>query len=113
MSVEFLTIAVAGVQHRNGDDLRRVCVRGVLAELRREPSNPHDSNAIQVVVNSVVIGYVPATIAAWMSKLCDAGWLLWGRIKACDPWDDEGPHGPITVGIHAPRPENLLTSGKR
>lgn len=112
MSVEFLTVAVAGVNHRDGDALRRVCARGVVVELRREPTNPHDSNAIQFVVGDVVVGYVPATIAAWLAKLCDAGWMFHGRIKACDPWDDEGPHGPITVGIHAPRPGFVHAVGK-
>ncbi len=32
-----------------------------------EPSNPHDQNAIQVLVNNIFVGYIPASIAAQIS----------------------------------------------
>lgn len=44
------------------------------AELRREPSNEHDPNAVQVLVNGRVVGYLPAeTAQAWSPALASFG----------------------------------------
>ena len=39
-------------------------LKTVDVHLLPEPSNPHDQNAIQVLVNNIFVGYIPASIAA-------------------------------------------------
>lgn len=55
---------------------------GAYLTLRREPSNPYDSNAIQVLAHITTkdgtpsvfaIGYVPKAKAVWMAPALDAG----------------------------------------
>lgn len=43
------------------------------AELRREPDNPYDKNAIQVIVNGLPVGYVPREVARDLASRIDAG----------------------------------------
>lgn len=42
-------------------------LKTVDVHLLPEPSNPHDKNAIQVLVNNIFVGYIPASIAAQIS----------------------------------------------
>ena len=42
-------------------------LKTVDVHLLPEPSNPHDHNAIQVLVNNIFVGYIPASIAAQIS----------------------------------------------
>jgi hypothetical protein len=49
---------------------------GAPLELRRDPGNEHDPNAIQVWAGDVQIGWVPREIAAELASRLDAG----------DPW---------------------------
>ena len=42
-------------------------LKKVDVNLLPEPSNPHDQNAIQVLVNNIFVGYIPASIAAQIS----------------------------------------------
>ena len=42
-------------------------LKTVDVHLLPEPSNPHDQNAIQVLVNNIFVGYIPASIAAQIS----------------------------------------------
>jgi hypothetical protein len=49
---------------------------GAALELRRDPANEHDPNAIQVWAGNLHIGWVPREIAAAVAPSLDAG----------DPW---------------------------
>jgi len=40
---------------------------------RREPDNPHDSNAIALVLSAEMVGYVPSRQAAWVAERIDNG----------------------------------------
>ena len=42
-------------------------LKTVDVHLLPEPSNPHDQNAIQVLVNNIFVGYIPASVAAQIS----------------------------------------------
>ena len=53
---------VAGTQFRPG-----------ALELRREPGNPHDANAIAVHAGGVHVGFVPRELAAEIAPELDAG----------------------------------------
>lgn len=63
--------------HELGDDIerRRACwaVDPIWLELRREPNNPHDPNAIQIWHPWGRIGYMPAALAARVAPQLDAG----------------------------------------
>jgi hypothetical protein len=52
-------------------DSERERVGGTVYVLRREPSNPHDSNAIVVLSDGRKVGYVSAARAAMMAPLLD------------------------------------------
>ncbi|MGW5051745.1 HIRAN domain-containing protein [Actinokineospora sp. NPDC004072] len=60
--------AVAGESHYF-DTLRALTGSGTservtVAELRREPDNPYDANAVQVLIDGRVVGYLPRAAAA-------------------------------------------------
>ena len=42
-------------------------LKTVDVQLLPEPSNPHDKNAVKVLVNNIFVGYIPASIAAQIS----------------------------------------------
>jgi hypothetical protein len=83
--VEFSAV---GLQHRLAMSTRRMLAAHVeeapvTCELRREPDNLHDRNAIMVVIsdkdspyNGIHIGYVPRGIAATMAPVMDDGNLI-------------------------------------
>ena len=45
---------------------------GTALDLRREPGNRHDRNAVAVYINQLRVGYVPATVAASVAPIIDA-----------------------------------------
>jgi len=69
-------MAVVGESH-HADELDRVTGGGVgtherTANLVREPSNPHDANAIAVVVDDLPVGYLSRENAERFAKGLDA-----------------------------------------
>ena len=68
-------------------------------ELRREPNNPHDSNAVAVHVKVprlrgllgarlMQVGYIKATTAKSLAKALDSGTAITGYIKYLNASDD-------------------------
>ncbi|WP_230678472.1 HIRAN domain-containing protein, partial [Streptococcus pneumoniae] len=43
-------------------------LKTVDVHLLPEPSNPHDKNAVKVLVNNIFVGYLPAMIATQVSS---------------------------------------------
>lgn len=67
-----LPAKIVGVRYYNG-----YATMGELVTLRREPQNPYDSNAIQVLnVQGVQIGHIPRTVAAKLARYMDNRSLL-------------------------------------
>lgn len=68
-----LTTEVRGLFAHNADYLvaSGILVRGVSANLRREPNNPHDRNAIAIYIKTYKIGYVPRALAAQLAPIFD------------------------------------------
>jgi hypothetical protein len=69
---------IAGESHRTLDgrdrqDILRQCVPGERVTLQRQPSNPHDSNAILVSVNGADIGFICREDAPLVAPLLDEG----------------------------------------
>ena len=60
-------------------------VPGDILPLRREPQNPYDSRAIQVLNGKEErIGFVPRADNTILSRLMDAGKLLYAKVKTVD-----------------------------
>ena len=88
------SIHVAGVTHENRQGYLIYLSKQIAKEvaengretfltLRREPKNPFDSNAIQIIAHvpsqnkHIPIGYVPAKVAKDMAPLMDNGYKVW------------------------------------
>ena len=82
MAIEELSIAVVGVRYDNLDGSSRSseiarCEEGEEIELRSEPENPADHNAIAVFsARGIQIGYVPADRARLIHRLISEGTKL-------------------------------------
>ncbi len=70
------TIKVTGISYDNHElAWRNVSVKAPLdIELRREPENKHDGNAIAVYVDGMHGGYVPRGVASALAPKLDAGY---------------------------------------
>jgi hypothetical protein len=64
---------VAGTQFRPGTLDSEALAPGRALELRREPGNPHDANAIAVHADGAHVGFVPRELAAELAPELDAG----------------------------------------
>jgi HIRAN domain len=62
-------VSVAGVRHRP----QAPAEPGQALELRRDPGNEHDANAIEVLAGSEVVGFVPRELAAELAPELDGG----------------------------------------
>jgi HIRAN domain len=61
-------VSVAGVRHRP----EAPASPGQPLELRRDPGNEHDANAIEVLAGGEVVGFVPRELAAELAPELDA-----------------------------------------
>ena len=62
MSTESIRVRIKGISHyQNAADR---CGEGEMLSLVPEPSNPHDANAVQVLREGDLVGYLPREIAA-------------------------------------------------
>lgn len=76
---------VAGTSHRELAEVEPGLKPGDLLPLAREPANPHDALAIQILDEAGhLLGYVPRAKNEALARLMDAGKLLFGRLEAKD-----------------------------
>ncbi|HEV3092161.1 MAG TPA: helicase-related protein [Candidatus Cybelea sp.] len=64
---------LAGVSFEGRQDVIAGLREGVALELRRQPDNPYDRNAIAVHYGTLQLGFIKAGIAAHVAPLIDAG----------------------------------------
>ena len=64
---------VAGAKHREADVASAELAPGERLELRREPENEHDPNAIAVHGGGAHLGFVPRELAEEIAPALDAG----------------------------------------
>ena len=65
---------VAGAARHHGDALAADAAQpGRPLELRRDPANPHDPNAIKVLAGGEQVGWVPRAVAEEIAPALDAG----------------------------------------
>lgn len=55
--------------------------RDVTCTLRRNPDNPHDPNAIEVHVDGVMVGHIPAHLAARLAPDLDTGFAWHAAVE--------------------------------
>jgi hypothetical protein len=106
---------VAGTGFLNPDGSSRVqlirkhCKNGMPVQLKRDPTNPHDSNAIAVLISVprmfgllgqslAQIGFIKAPAAKGLAAKMDAGTSLTGYVKSFyAPIDIEYPRVSLRV----------------
>ena len=54
-------------------DVRALCFGPVTAQLMQEPENPHDPNAIKIVLDGVHVGYIKAPSCPFVNRLINTG----------------------------------------
>jgi hypothetical protein len=70
----YTTTKLAGVSYGGAQaNMRRFARKDIPLELRRERHNPHDPNAIKVMVADCFLGYIPKSLAAKLAPAMDAG----------------------------------------
>ncbi|MCK9521115.1 MAG: HIRAN domain-containing protein [Dehalococcoidia bacterium] len=79
------------------------------AELRREPDNVHDRNAVQVLIAGEVVGYLPRSeaeqYAGPLDELPDGGWPCDAEIRG--GWQSEQDEGHFGVVVWLPPPGEI------
>ena len=94
-------VPVAGLAYYRAEELASLMQRGDLLELRHEPDNPHDANAVMIFWHQNIIGYVPSEYARDLQGLLDRHDTLCGKIVEIDPHSDE--HRWVKFNIYPPR----------
>ena len=64
---------LAGARHRGAALATDALAPGCPLELRRDPGNEHDANAIEVYAGGAQVGFVPRELAAELAAELDAG----------------------------------------
>ncbi len=78
-------VSVAGLQHYRGNDLAELIKEGDILELKRQPDNPYDENAIMVLWHNNKIGYIPRALAKDIDRKMSAGIEISANIVEIKP----------------------------
>ncbi len=90
---------LSGFQYYQGPVLISQLRIGDALALRREPENPHDEWAIEVLtIDGEKLGYVPRTCNEVIADLLDQGLTMKAEIDFLDP-DTEDPDEAIYLSI--------------
>ncbi len=85
---------IAGVSFEGRQDTIAGLRAGVPLQLRRQPDNPHDANAIAVCYGNLQLGYFNKRLAAHIAPLVDAGARYTARVASLTgPSTDSGQGG--------------------
>ena len=83
--VELLNCNIAGTTFLNLKDIEPKLKKNQLLVLKREPKNKYDDKAILILTeDGQKLGYVPQERNEILSRLMDAGKLLFGRLDEKD-----------------------------
>ncbi|MFN0095668.1 MAG: HIRAN domain-containing protein [Dehalococcoidia bacterium] len=82
------------------------------AELWREPDNPHDADAIQVLIGGRMVGHLPREEAARYAPALDARDVLAVPCEAeiRGGWKTRWDEGHFGVVLWLPEPDDILRS---
>ena len=96
---------VVGVTRHNHDGSDRQviaaeCRQGEELELRREPDNPQDKNAVAVFrANGDQVGYLSASVAEQLAPLLDADAPITAEVSEVTGGTSDHPYG-VNIRIH-------------
>jgi len=76
------TSLTAGLAHHDAKEVWPELRPGDRLELRREPANPHDPNAVQVWREGRLLGYLPRADNRDVARQLDRGQPLEARIRS-------------------------------
>ena len=76
------TSLTAGLAHHEAKEVWQELRPGDRLELRREPANPHDPNAVQVWREGRLLGYLPRADNRDVARQLDRGQPLEARIRS-------------------------------
>lgn len=86
-----LSLAIAGTAHHRYGSVATALRVGERLVLRREPGNPFDPNAIEILTESgVKLGYVPRVAAQDLAPRLDGGEDMIAEIASFLPVPEEG-----------------------
>jgi hypothetical protein len=102
-----ITVPVAGVSFHQAAVLS--CTEGDTVELRREPTNAYDRNAVAVLRGDTLLGHLPRAVAerfvgedtdAWAGTIAEVlqGQGVWGLRIRVEAVSDTGPYRPPEHG---------------
>lgn len=81
---------IAGIRYYEAEAVREALRVGEALRLRRQPDNPHDELAVEVLtMGGAKLGYVPRIANPPFARLLDAGHGVQARLSAIRPsrWD--------------------------
>ncbi len=89
--VLLLETVVAGYRYYEGNKVWNKLKVGDRLELRREPQNPYDHKAVEVLWRGRKLGYIPRVDNSVIAQLMDRGERLEAKIKGLrespNPWE--------------------------
>lgn len=92
--------AVAGGWHHGLDEVRGLLRPGERLDLRPEPGNPYDANAVAVMRGAIRLGYLPREANAPVARLLAAGCPVAAEVV-----------GVLPVGPDEDVPDDLVFTG--
>jgi hypothetical protein len=107
-------VGVAGAGRHHAEALESDAVApGRPLELRRDPDNPHDPNAIVVHAGGAQAGWVPRELAAELAPELDAG-RPWSAVVLREQRDSpRDPRSGLTMLLAAASAIELRETGRR
>ncbi len=84
---ELLRVPLAGCQFYDGNRLVTTLEKGKSLALRREPDNPCDRNAVEILTaDGIKLGYLPRASAESIARNLDRGIPVRAEISEVDPY---------------------------
>lgn len=96
-NVMLLDSSVAGFRYYNGEEVWKRLEPGRALDLKREPDNPYDYDAVEVYHENEKIGYIPRSDSMIIAQLMDRGVDV--RAKISRIRDNENPNRRIGVAV--------------
>jgi len=81
-SLMFKEVIVKGTKFENRQKIADLVNPGDILEMRREPENPYDPNAVALLFRGEQVGYIPREIARQIAPLMDEGQKFTAIVKA-------------------------------
>ena len=85
------TSLIAGFQYHQGEYFWKELTVGDKLQLRREPDNPYDENAVAIYWEGIKLGYLPRVENIVVARMMDKGQIINALIenkqKSDDPWE--------------------------